>query len=52
MAHLLGHGFSIMCLSKLSRGHFEQSVGQGNKEKIKDHNVFIPHGSTKEKSVG
>ena len=29
----LGHGFLILCLSKLSRGHFEQSVGRGNKEK-------------------
>ena len=26
---LLGHGFSILCLSKLSRGCFEQSVGLG-----------------------
>ena len=46
----LGHGFLILYLSKLSRGHFEQSVGRGNKEKIK--NFFIPQGSIKEKSVG
>ena len=36
----LGHGFLILCLSKLSRGYFEQSVGRGNKEKIKKHNFF------------
>ena len=36
----LGHGLLILCLSKLSRGHFEQSVGRGNKEKIKDCNFF------------
>ena len=36
----LGHGFLILCLSKLSQGHSEQAVGRGNKEKIKDHNFF------------
>ena len=36
----LGHRFLILCLSKLSRGHFGQSVGRANKEKIKKHNFF------------
>ena len=26
--YILGHGFLILCLSKLSRGIFEQSVGR------------------------
>ena len=37
----LGHGFLILCLSKLSRGHFEQSVGRGNKEKNQRPSFFL-----------
>ena len=48
----LGHGFLILCLSKLSRSHFEQSVGRGNKEKIKDHNFFYSSWKQQRESVG